>query len=134
MPDRVPSDHPAVETRRVPVVRHGGPSGRAVGLDGGTGPSPGDRVVLDGTERFAAVVDGRLVGLYDTPSAARERTGTDRLSAWLDAARRGPGASVLLDVVDTGYRYGLREPGTRAVYDAGRPDESLSGIAERLGG
>jgi hypothetical protein len=132
MVDRLPSDHDDVTSHRVAVERHGGPAGRALLLPD-IGLATADRLTLDGAERFAAVTDGRLVGAYDTPDVARERSGTDRLAPWLDRTGREPGSSVVLDEIP-GARIGLRAPGERVVYDAAAPDSSLADIARGLDG
>jgi len=45
------------------------------------------------------------------------------------------GQSVLVDVIEPGFKYGLREPGQRAFYDATEsPDGNLADIAEQLDG
>jgi len=145
MPDRVPSDHPSVESVRAELVRAGRTDRPrvAVPADAADLVPEGEvvRLVLDGTERFARVAarmgDDRLElrGAHDTPDDARDPgSGSDRLGDWQDAHGVRFGGAVLLDVVEAGYKYGLRAPGERAVYDAGRPDSSLADIARDLDG
>lgn len=142
MADRVSSD--AVPTVRATLVRHGAmdrlrveippdeidrfPSGEVV------------RVVLDGDTRFSEVQrhlteDAHLLaGAYETPDEARDRSGSDFLGPWCETENRQDGQSVLVDVVEEGFLYGLRAPGSQAVYTAHEaPDESLAEIAEQVG-
>jgi hypothetical protein len=130
MADRLPSDHDDITSHRVAVERHGGPAGRALVLPD-IGLASGDRLTLDGAERFAAVAGDRLVGVYEIPDGARERAGSDRLAPWLDRIGRDPGSSVVLDEIpDAGV--GLRAPGERVVYDAAVRDSALADIARGL--
>ncbi|MFB6165003.1 MAG: hypothetical protein ABEJ31_07575 [Haloarculaceae archaeon] len=143
MPDRVPSDHDAVETIRATLERVGRTDRLKVTLpaDAADALPAGDvvRLVLDGRTRHSRVetdFDGaaELRGAFDSPTLARDPgAGTDRLAEWADAAGRSAGQSVLLDVVTDGYKYGLRAPGERAVYEATEaPSDSLSSIARDL--
>lgn len=142
MADRVPSDHPTVTTHDGTLARQGRTDRPKVVLPADAGLPVGEvvRLALDGTERRArferpTVGDGlELRGVYDTPDHVREPgSGTDRLAEWVADAGLAFGRTVHLDVVESGFRYGLRGPGERAVYDAtGGPDGSLASIAERL--
>lgn len=140
----VPHDHPSVDTVRATVERSG------VGLRVAIPEDHRDRfpvdavvtVVLDGTERHARIeshlTEDRLLlsGAYDTPDLARD-PGSDpnRLGEWLDDRGREAGASVLIDVVAEGERYGLRGPRETATYrDRSARDDSLASIAEDLDG
>jgi hypothetical protein len=142
MADRIPSDHPSVETTRVPLETSGATSRPVVELPGDADVEAGVvRLVLDGTEYHAEVQrpltgDGYLLrGAYDTPDAARNADGPNRLAEWVDEGDARVGGSVLFDVVEAGHTYGLRAPGTRQVYRATEsPDDSLSAIAEDLDG
>ena len=155
---RLSSDHPDVGTARATLVRAGRTDRPRVALSADAPLDAGEtvRLVLDGTERFAPVEralsgdvvehgstgsrngarsgDGlELRGAYDTPEGARDpASGTDRLPAWRENHGVAFDGAVLVDVVEPGYRYGLRAPGERALYDAGRPDEGLQDIAEDL--
>ncbi|WP_435074631.1 DUF7112 family protein [Halorubrum sp. HHNYT27] len=153
---RVASDDEGVASIRVSLARSGGTRRPCVRvpeddeLDGrvesGSCESlrmtAGDviRVVIDREEYHAPVTAdsaGRLVrGAFDNRRLAREAgEGENRLVSWLDANGRGPGDSVVLDVVVPGELYGLRIPGERAVYEATRgPPSSLSDIARDLDG
>lgn len=140
MPDRVASDHDAVATVRATLERVGRTDRRRVAVpeDADAGLAPGEvvRLVLADTTYHTLVersLDGgpELRGAYESPTLARDPDeGTDHLSAWVDATDVSVGGSVLLDVVTEGYKYGLRAPGERAIYEAtGAPDDSLSAIA-----
>jgi hypothetical protein len=143
MVDRVSSD--AVPTVRATLVKHGAMDRLRVELpEAEMDRFPaGDvvRVVLDGDTRHAEVkrhlTDDTylLAGAFDTPEAARERSGEDRLEPWCEAANRQPGGSVLVDVVEEGFLYGLRAPGQKEFYTAVEaPEESLADIAESVDG
>lgn len=143
MADRVASDTPAVTSARVDLTTSGATDRPTVRIppDADVVP-PADvlRLVLDGTEYhapFERALTGEAIevsGAYDTPSLARERDGENRLRAWVEAADVRIGGSVLLDEVTPEFKYGLRAPGERAVYEAtAAPDDSLSSIAEDLG-
>jgi hypothetical protein len=143
MADRVSSD--AVPTVRATLVKHGAMDRLRVEI-----PSddmehfPADdvvRVLLDGDTRYTEVnrhlTDDTylLAGAYDTPDDARERTGTDHLDDWCDDANRTPGTSILVDVIEPNYLYGLRAPGARNFYtDVQAPNDTLSDIAESVDG
>ena len=144
MADRISSDHPSVQTVRATLtetttgVRIEIPSEdrEAFSLENAV------RVVLDGTERFARVEraltgeDAFIAGVFDSPGLARDpRGGTDRLPAWADDHGVRVGGSVLVDVVEPEFLYGLRAPGETAVYEAKEPpSDSLASIAENLEG
>ena len=142
MVERVPSDHPSVDTHRGELARSGGTTRPCLRLPDDLAVADGDviRLVVDGDERYAQVRtdrDGRFVrGAFHNRAVAGERdAGENHLLAWLDDLGRGPGDSVDLDVVDPGELYGVRAPGERVVYEASRgPDESLASIAEDLDG
>jgi len=143
VPDRLPSDHDAVETIRAGLERAGGldrpkvvlPADRADAVPAGEVV----RLVLDGTTYHAQVREGfdgtpELPGAYGTPTLARDPgAGENHLPAWVADADVSLGGSVLLDVVTAGFKYGLRAPGERAVYEATpAPDDGLASIAEDL--
>jgi len=136
---RLASD--GVETARATVARHGGPRSRRLRLPDDVAVSAGDllRVTVDGRDGFGRVdadAEGEyLGGVYANRRLARtDDEGEDRLAAWLADAGVDPGESVALDVLDPGHHYGLRQPGDRVVYAvADRRDDSLAGIAERVG-
>ena len=138
--DRIASDNPAIETRRATVARHGGTRKR-VEIPGDVPTGEIVRLVLDGTtyhtriEGGFADADPHVAGAYETPEMARSGDGTEHLQAWLDAADRSPGSTVLLDVIEPEFAYGLRAPGEEVVYDAiEKPRDSLASIARDLEG
>lgn len=97
------------------------------------------RVVLDGVERHAELDRNPsdqpvLRGAYDTPTLARDPGGADdRLAAWVDDRGLDAGRSVHVDVVEPGFKYGVRAPGESATYEAAAPpSSSLTDIAESL--
>ena len=143
MPDRVPSDHDAVRTIRATLERVGRTDRPKVTVPAEAADCLPDedviRLSLDGTTTHAQVeqdFDGvpEIRGAFDSPSLAREPgEGTDRLAEWADDRDVSVGGSVLLDVVTSGYTYGLRAPGERAIYEAtDPPSDSLASIARDI--
>lgn len=137
----VPHDHPSVHTVRATLERHG--SGLRVAIpEGERERFPADevvRVVVDGRERHARIeshlTEDRLFlpGIYDSPARARSGDSSDGLDSWADDRGRSAGDSVLLDVVDEGFRYGLRAPSESATYeDRSSPDDDLASIARQV--
>lgn len=144
MADRITHDNPAVTTVRTTVTEQGA-MGRpvvTVPADAAVDLSPGVvRLALDGTEYHALVErpltgDGlRISRAADSPDDARNGDGRDRLREWIESGDARIGGSVLLDEVEPDFKYGLRAPGERAVYDATEaPDENLASIAEDVEG
>lgn len=139
MADRVPSE--GLETIDATLVRHG-PRGRlAIELPDDVSLATDEvfRLTIDGSERFvqptwSAEGGIRLGGAYDTPDSARSPGDAEnRLQAWLDSTDLDVGRTVHVDVVEPEFKYGLRAPGERAVYDAADPpDEGLASIAEQV--
>lgn len=140
MADRVPSDHPTVDSQRVALESVGSTSRPQLLLPDDLTCAIGDfvRLSVDGTWAHAEVVstlsDGpALRGAYPNRRLARTREGTDLLGEWFDKCGLSPGGTLVLDVVTAGYAYGLREPGTTTVYDpVDRPSSSLADIAASL--
>lgn len=143
MADRVSSDHSSVATVRATLTRSGATSRPLVSLpEDSDADFPADevvRVVVDGQEYHALVErpltgDGfELRGAYDTPEMARTKQGENRLREWTERANVSFGGSVLVDEVEPGFQYGIREPGTRVVYEAkSKPNSSLADIAKDL--
>lgn len=139
MPNRIPSDHSSIVTIRARVERHGG--GRRLALPESTiaGEETTFRLILADRTCFARIDRSPddaewITGVYDSSRGADDPSqGTDRLGPWLEEHDRAPGASVELDVIEAGFLYGLRVPGTRTVYEAvGKPDDSLASIARNL--
>lgn len=146
MTDRVPSDHPSIETHRVPLARRGRLDRPRIDCSAAADSVPvGEtvRLVLNGDTyhaRVEAAFDDtpEIRGAYDNVRIAREPDAgadTDRLAEWRAAKDVEFGRSVLLDIVEPGFCYGLRVPGERAVYAAVEPPEDgLASIARRLEG
>ncbi|WP_049902194.1 DUF7112 family protein [Halococcus agarilyticus] len=142
MPERVPHDHPSVETVRATLARRGRSSRPRLALpdDADRFPTGTTRLVLGGETHHARIESGldgdrEITGAYDNARLARDRDGTDRLDEWRSSAGIDLGRSVVVDVVEPGFLYGVREPGERAVYEATEPpDEGLAAIARDLDG
>jgi len=97
-------------------------------------------LAIDGESSYAEVTstlggDSAIHGAFANRRLAHtEGEGENRLQNWLDSCGRGPGDTVVLDVLTGGFAYGVREPGARVVYDPpDPPDSSLSDIAASLG-
>jgi hypothetical protein len=148
MADRIASDHASLSTVRATLVRSGA-------LDRPKIEIPADetdadrfpdgelvRIVADDTEyrtRIEAPLTGderEFRGLYETPRLARNPDdGENHLASWVDSTGVEFGQSVLVDVIEAGFKYGLREPGQRVFYEATEsPDEGLADIANELDG
>lgn len=139
MPDRLPSDHPTVETIRAHVERHGGGYRLVVPHDTFSTDDATVRIVLEDSIRFARIRNGNeqeqwITGIFASSRGATDPgSGTNRLNQWLEEQNRTTGSSVELDIIESGYYYGLREPGTRTVYTGlKRPSASLSSIAQSI--
>lgn len=141
MPDYVSEE--TVETVTGTVARAGGTRRHELRLPADTADDfpAGEvvRIVLDGDEYHVQLRhhdDGTPVirGAYDTPSLARDPgSATNHLAEWLDDGPVEAGRSVHVDVVEPGFKYGVRVPGESATYAATQPpDSSLSAIADSL--
>lgn len=131
--------HDAVENVAGVVERVGGTRRRqvvATGID-----LPVDDIVrldVEGSTYRAPVSqssDGHLAfrGAYDSPTQAREGSGTNHLADFIAANDLEPGRTVHVDVVEAGFRYGVRAPGQSATYrETGAPRSSLADIARSL--
>lgn len=140
MTERITHDHPTIETRTATIGRIGGTTRPEVRIEPGLGLETGQvvRLVLDGSEYRVLIEQsgGRTVlrGAYDTPRMARSPgTGTNHLERWVADRSLDPGRTVHLDVVEEGFKYGLRGPGESATYTTGRPDSGLADIADTFG-
>ncbi|WP_435316815.1 DUF7112 family protein [Haloarchaeobius sp. TZWSO28] len=141
MADRVSSD--SVPTVRAKLQKHGATDRLRIELPAEEAEKfpEGEvvRVMLDGKERHARIEshltsDGLVIaGVFDTPSAAREKSGDDRLAEWCSKHNRSAGGSVLVDIIEDAFQYGVRAPGDRAFYTAlEKPSDSLASIAEDI--
>jgi len=143
VPERLPSDHDAIDSHRATVERVGRTDRQKVVVpDAAADAVPTDDVVqlvLDERTYHARVetdLEGRPVfkGAYATPRLARSGgDGENPLGEWVASTGVAVGDSVLLDVVTEGFTFGLRAPGDRVVYEATEPpSDSLSAIARDL--
>lgn len=136
MSDRIASDHPSVKTLRAHIKRHG--PGKRLECEEAVFPADDIvRVVIDGETRFARPTSTTgITGAYGSPTFARSPGGkTEYMGEWLDAIGRKVGLSVELDVIEPDVAYGLREPGSTAIYDGIEgPKSSLADIAKQLDG
>lgn len=141
--DRVASDHPGVDTVDATLVRAGRTGRPRVAISGDDADRfPAEevvRLIVDGQESFSLVAteltgEGlELRGAFPTPDAARNPDGSDRMPDWRETAGVPFGNTIHVDVVEERYKYGLRAPGERAVYSAGRsPDRGLQNLARDL--
>ncbi len=142
MTDRIPSDHQTIESHRVHLSTVGRTRRYQLSLPDGLDCAIGDVAVLslEGETVYAEVTAG-LDGEATVQSAARTRgaAGTqdseNELHSWLDSHEIEKGDALVLDVLRTGYAYGLRRPGERVVYSPpDAPDSSLASIAKDLDG
>lgn len=143
MTGRIRADNPAIETVRGTLRASVTGLVLDVPSDATSAVAPGDvvRIELEGGQRFGrfretatADVGATLHGIYDTPDLARDPDGgEDRFRPWCREHDLGAGRSVLIDVLEPGFRLGFRAPGEDRVYDqGGAPDPSLASIAEDL--
>lgn len=140
MPERITHDHPTVETVDATVVRDGPTTRTVVETDADLETSGADliRLVLDGTEyraRIEPVGSGRyrIRHAAKTPRMARNPSdGENKVLEWVSGQDLSVGRTIHLDIVEPGFRYGLRAPGEKAVYESGRPDDSLAAIARQV--
>ena len=142
MPDRIAADNPSVETVRATLAAAGATGRPRIAVpDDAAEDFPVEdvvRLVLDGRTHFARIdraLDDTIEirGAYDNRRLAREADGDNRLVEWADSAGVDVGRSVLVDVVEPGGLYGVRRPGTNAVYELPETtrNDSLAAIAER---
>ncbi|MFB6086310.1 MAG: hypothetical protein ABEJ84_05840 [Halodesulfurarchaeum sp.] len=140
MPDRIAHDHPTVETIAARIERHGGTTRPEVVIEEPLEVEPETlvRLVLSGRE-YRARVEASDSGSVAFRHAARSPTGArspgtgkNALTAWIETRELEIGRPLHLDVVDSGFRYGLRAPGEDVTYDVSRPDHSLAAIARNL--
>ena len=144
MSDRVPSDHPTISTIDATLSRSGATDRPRIDIpaEAADDVPAGEvvRLVLDDQEyrtRIERAFSGdglQIRGAYDSPRLARNPgDGENRLIEWYEDSGLAFGRTILLDVVTEGFKYGLRTPGSRAVYDATEaPSDSLASIAEQL--
>lgn len=141
MTDRLPSDHPVVDSHRVELDAVGSTGRPQVLLPPELACDPEEfvRLSIGGGQTHARVVstlrgEPAVRGAYQNRRLARTHEGTNLLADWFDGHGYDPGTALVLDVLTAGYAYGLRKPGERVVYEpVERPDSSLADIADSLG-
>jgi hypothetical protein len=140
--DRIPSDHTTVQSRRLNLSTVGRTRRHQLSLPADIDCDIEDVVYLslegDGVHaQVTAGLDGdpTIQGAFGTRQAARTQDGVNELRAWLDDHDLAEGDALVLDVLRTGYAFGLRRPGERVVYSPpDPPDSSLTDIARDLDG
>ncbi|MFC6731470.1 MULTISPECIES: hypothetical protein [unclassified Haladaptatus] len=144
MADNVSSDNPAVTEVRAKLARRGRTDRATITIpeEHHDAFPVGEvvRLVLSGTQYFAKIEsplgsdDPEIRGAYDNARLARNPgEGENHLDAWVRNSGRSFGSSVLVDIVEKGFLYGVRVPGQRAVYKAVEsPNSSLADIARNL--
>lgn len=140
MPDRIPSDHESLTSHRVHLGTVGGTRRLQLPLPEALTCAPGETIFLSlGEHGTYSCLDKSMTGdpvirgAYANRRLARDRDGDNEFRSWLRERDLTAGDVLVLDVLTAGFAYGLREPGTRVVYDPPRePDSSLSAIAESL--
>jgi hypothetical protein len=140
--DRLPSDHDAVTSYRTRCDRVGRTTRVRIPLPAGLDVAEDDviRLSLEG-DAFHSQVDQSLDGdldvrgSFDNARLARTGDGENHLQSWADDVGLTAGDTVVVDVVTPGFKFGLRRPGERVVYEATEaPSSSLSHIARDLDG
>lgn len=137
MGSRVQHDHPTVETIAATLERRGGTSRPSIRFPDAEDVSAGDaiRLVLDGTEYHTKIrrrADGDLAitTVAETPRLVQNpSSGSNPLPTWMDDHDLSFSRTVYVDIVEPGFRYGLRAPGESVTYTTGRPDKNLQDIA-----
>ncbi|MFW6435167.1 MAG: DUF7112 family protein [Halovenus sp.] len=140
MTDSIPSDHAAVDSHRVELESVGRTSRPQLPLPAAVDCAVGDVVELTvfGDRLYAEVVsnlsgESTIEGAFANRRLARANEGENLLRTALDDRGFGPGTTLVFDVVTEGHAYGLREPGSRVVYEAADPpNSSLTDIARSL--
>lgn len=159
--ERIAHDNASVRTVRAALARVGRTDRPRIDLPDDEDDSfpVGEvvRVALDGHTRHARVHRGlddglELRAVYDNARQARQGSalradespseeqsdsrgpdGNDRLPDWVADRDLDFGRSVLVDVVEAGFFYGLRGPSETAVYEVpDQPDDGLAAIARDL--
>lgn len=144
MADRLSSDHPSIRTVRATLSETTTGARLEIPGDESDGFAVDElvRITLEGTERFARVERAltgdelTIEGVYETADGARDpRNGTDVLPDWCAEHTVRDGGSVLIDIIEPEFSYGIRGPGETAYYDASEPPQgSLADIANDIDG
>ncbi len=143
MSDRLPSDHATVDSHRTHVDSVGRTGRLQVPLPETIEASVGDvvRISLEGDSyhtQIAESLDGEATIRGAFANARLARTpgeGEDNFQSWAESVELTSGDPVLVDVVTPEYKFGLRRPGERVVYEAtDAPSDSLTDIARDIDG
>lgn len=140
MPDRISSDHDTVRSHRVHLGQVGRTDRPQIELPERLEWPEGDVLwfSLAGTTGYAQVDttltgDPVVRGVFVDRNLARTGSGENRLRDWVSESGLATGDALLLDVLRTGYAYGLRAPGDRVFYEPPEPPaSSLADIARDL--
>lgn len=140
MTDRIAHDHPTVDTREATIERYGGTRRPEIQVEKRLTAEPDTvvRLVLEGSEYRAPLeqtADSRPVFRHaaKTPRLARNPSATENeLVTWVRDHELEIGRTVFLDIIESGFKYGLRAPGDEAVYETGKPRDSLANIAQKF--
>jgi hypothetical protein len=139
--DRIPSDHGTVDSHRVRLATVGRTGRPRVPLPEDLDCASDDVVSLSlegdrGRAHVATDLSGKPVidGVYANARLARaDDEGDNALTSWVAGCGLSADDPLLVDVLASGYAYGLRRPGERVVYRAvDPPDASLAEIAREL--
>jgi len=138
--DSIPSDHDTVDSHRVELEGVGRTGRPQLPLPAAVDCVVGDVVELTvfGDRLYAEVVsdlagETAIEGAFANRRLARTQDGENLFRTALDERGFGPGTTLVFDVVTEGHAYGLREPGSRVVYEATDPSSSsLADIARSL--
>lgn len=143
MPNRLPHDHPSIDSVRATIERAGSTAHPKLVLpeEPALFPEGVAHVTIDG-QQYHARIDRSFEGVPEIRSirdnarlARRGKTdAVNRLREWFDAGDLGFGRSIHVDIIEPGHQYAIRRPGEQAVYTTiAQPDQSLSAIARELG-
>ena len=140
MSERIAHDHPTIETVGARIGRHGGTRRPEIRVETRLECETDTlvRLVLADTEYRARVerTDSESTVFRHAASTPRLARNPDQsenaIVEWVSDRDLTAGRSIHVDIVEPGFRYGLRAPGEKAVYDSGKPRDSLTDIARGL--
>jgi hypothetical protein len=137
--DRIPSDHPTVDSHRVRLATVGRTGRPRVPLPDGLDCDDVVSLSLEGDRGHAHVTTDLsrkpvIDGVYANARLARDDDeGENALTSWVAGHDLSTDDPLLIDVLTPGYAYGLRRPGERVVYrTVDPPDTGLAEIAREL--
>ncbi|RRJ28419.1 DUF7112 family protein [Halocatena pleomorpha] len=143
MSDRIPHDHPSIDTVRATIDRAGSMAHPKLVLPAEPSLFPAGivHITLDGQQYRARIERSfddtpEIRSVYDNArlvrDGAREQS-VNRLREWFDEGDLDYGRSIHVDIIEPGHQYAVRRPGATAVYAVvPQPDQSLSDIADSL--